>query len=108
MIKKSHLYGREFDASNQHWTPRPKDNELFLRVQENWANDRLNALGHLFLNEVYDSLGFPRSQSGAIVGWFKEPGSNPVKFEIVAEIPEEGWMLDFNVDGVMYNKLPLF
>lgn len=97
-------YSRDFDDSNKHWSPRPDFNKLFLSIQQNWANDVLNARGHIFLNEVYDSLGIPRSRTGAIVGWFKQIGSNPVEFRVVDEV-EGAMLLHFNVDGIIYDKL---
>lgn len=58
------------------WTKDAEANLTFLRGQERWATDRLRAVGHLFLNEVYDMLGIPRSSAGAIMGWVYDP-KNP-------------------------------
>lgn len=101
----STIYSRTFDASNKHWVPQVEHNLIFLKVQNNWADDLLNARGHIFLNEVYDMLGLARSKQGAIVGWFKTEGSNPVDFGI-SENEDGSIFLDFNVDGVIYDKLP--
>lgn len=100
------------------WTKDPEANLIFLRAQERWANDRLQAVGHLFLNEVYDMLGLPRSSAGATCGWVYDP-SNPdykVDFGIYnIHIPANrdfvnGWersiWLDFNVDKEpIYTKI---
>lgn len=103
----SPLYTRYFDANNKFWHTNPEYNRTFLQVQQNYANDLLVTRGHLFLNEVYDMLGLPRSKAGAVVGWFKEPNSNLVDFEFKDDT-EFSIMLDFNVDGIIYDKLPEF
>jgi hypothetical protein len=97
-------YARRFDQSNKHWMAHSDSNRIFLECQQSWANDRLRAYGHLFLNEVYDCLGLPRSTAGAMVGWYSEPGSHDVDFNITEG--ENGvFHLDFNVDGVIYHRL---
>jgi hypothetical protein len=62
-------YARFFDQLSPNFEKTPEYNLLFVHQQQQWANDRLNAYGHIFLNEVYDALGIPRSQAGQIVGW---------------------------------------
>lgn len=99
------VYARTFDAYNKHWMPQPENNRIFLLAQENYLNDRLNALGHVFLNDVYDALGFERTASGQLVGWFKDDGSHPVDFGMI-ELDNGDLLLNFNPDGVMYHKLP--
>lgn len=58
-----------FDESNPNWDKNPKFNLMFLRAQQNYLNDRLHSVGHVFMNEVYDALGFPHTQTGALIGW---------------------------------------
>ena len=86
---------------------------MFLFKQQNYANDTLKARGYLFLNEVYDMLGIPRTKAGQVVGWIydeKHPiGDNFVDFGIVdvnnersrafMNGYERSIILDFNVDG---------
>ena len=103
------LYTRTFDAYNKHFSNSQKDNEMFLVVQQNYFNDRLNARGYVFLNDVYDVLGFERTARGQLVGWVKQEGSNPIDFGI-KEIGEDdpngpAFVLSFNVDGIIYDKL---
>lgn len=100
------------------WTKDAEANLTFLRLQQRYANQRLQAVGHLFLNEVYDMLGIPRSVAGTQVGWMYDP-TNPdtkVDFGIYnIHIPANrdfvnGWersiWLDFNVDKEpIYNKI---
>jgi len=110
------VYARFFDEHNEHWTKTPEYNMLFLKCQQNYANDLLHARGHLFLNEVYDLLGIERSQAGQVVGWvLSKDGDNYVDFglyrgesEKVREFVngfERSILLDFNVDGVIYDKI---
>lgn len=106
-------FARLFDEYSTCWTKDPELNRAFVRVQQTYANDLLQSRGHIFLNEVYDSLGLPRSQEGAVVGWvLNGDGDNFVDFGLDRpgnELFAAGWersvLLDFNVDGVIYNKI---
>jgi len=104
------LYARTFDAYNKHFSNRQKDNEMFLMAQQNYFNDRLNAVGYVFLNDVYETLGFERTARGQLVGWFKEERSNPIDFGIneigADDLNGPAFTLNFNPDGVIYHKLP--
>lgn len=111
------VYARFFDESAGNWNRNPDYNRAFLDGQQNWANDLLWARGHVFLNEVYDMLGLERSKAGAVVGWLKtEDGStdNYISFGVFNESQpardfvngyEGSILLDFNVDGIIYDKL---
>lgn len=110
------IYARFFDQLNANWSKTAEYNYLFLRCHQNFANDRLNAHGHLFLNEVYDMLGVPRSKAGAMVGWvISKDGDNFVDFGIFdgtnerkrmfVNGDEHSILLDFNVDGVIYHLM---
>ncbi len=113
-------YAKCFEAGNPGWTKDPEDNLFYLRQQQNWANDLLKAKGHLFLNEVYELLGFPKTKAGNIVGWIydeKNPiGDNFVDFGIYdihkpsnrdfVNGYERSIWLDFNVDGNIWDLLP--
>ena len=106
-------YARFFDEYCAGWTKDAEYNLMFLRQQQNYANELLKSRGHLFLNEVYDMLGIDRTKAGNIVGWIydeKHPiGDNFVDFGIyVLENEkardfvngrERSILLDFNVDG---------
>ena len=112
------IYARFFDPFSTSWNKEPEYNLFFLKCQQNYANDLLRSRGHVFLNEVYDMLGIPRSKAGAVVGWvLSENGEtdNFVNFGVfdgrtdVARDFVNGLegaiLLDFNVDGVIYDKL---
>lgn len=111
-------YARLFSEGLEDWQPNPELNLIFLRVKQNYLNQRLAQRGHVFLNEVYDELGLERSSAGQMVGWvYGNPdGDNYIDFGIYDEdgnprvrdfvnLKEETILLDFNVDGVIYNLI---
>ena len=91
----------------------------FLKDQQRYANDRLQAEGFLFLNDVYEMLGFSRTKAGQYIGWIydeKNPvGDNYVDFGIYdmhndANIrfvngDEKAVLLEFNHDGNILEKM---
>ena len=110
-------YARIFDCGNPGWDDNPEFTLYFLRAAETQANNLLEAKGFLFLNEVYDQLGFERTQMGQLVGWLYDPKvvhkidfgiydiHDPEKRNFVNGV-EQSIILDFNVDGVILNKIP--
>jgi Family of unknown function (DUF6353) len=117
-IDKHSPYARFFDETTRSWSPVPEENLTYLLCQQNWANEKLRSKGHLFLNEVYDMLGIERSKAGQVVGWVIRndgKGDNYVDFGIY-ELSnkqrrlfvngyEPSILLDFNVDGVIYDLI---
>lgn len=53
-------YGVIFDETNNNWSADEDLSMLHLKCQQQYANDILQTRGHIFLNEVYKMLGFPR------------------------------------------------
>lgn len=106
-------YARFFDEGSKYWQKVPEMNLAWLRTQEAYFNQRLQAYGHVFLNEVYDALGIPRTKAGQVVGWvISEDGDNYIDFDIYnpdnanfVNGANVGILLDFNVDGVIYDKI---
>lgn len=115
-------YARFFDASCQGHTKDPEYNLMYLKHQQAYCNEMLKSRGHLFLNEVYDVLDIPRTKAGQVVGWKYYPngdnpnGDNYVDFGIydadyepsrrfVNGNGEYNILLDFNVDGVIYDAI---
>ena len=49
-------YARFFDEASPYWQKDPEYNLVFLKAQQQYANDLLRAKGRLFLNDVYDML----------------------------------------------------
>lgn len=112
-------YARFFDAASENFAKDPEYNMMFLRRQQDYANEMLKARGHLFLNEVYDLLDIPRSKAGQVVGWVYDKngntkGDNYVDFGLYRNDQgtrrfvnglEYNILLDFNVDGVIYDLI---
>ena len=109
-------YARIFDEGSRHWTKSAEYNYMFLREAEKYFNDLLAAKGHLFLNEVYDYLDIPRTSAGQVVGWLKDgDGDGRVDIGLFSKDDpqhrafingsERNIWLDFNVDGVIYDKI---
>lgn len=112
-------YARFFDPSCEDWDENPSLNMIFLTAQQQTAQRMLEKKGNLFLNEVYDLLGFERTTVGALVGWIYDPqnpnGDNYVDFGLwnqdsvatrrFVNNVENVVLLDFNVDGVIYDKI---
>ena len=63
-------YARFFDEGCPDWKKSPEYNLMFLKAKMAYANDLLKARAHIFLNEVYDMLGIPRTTIGQRVGWW--------------------------------------
>ena len=108
-----------YDSGCIGWTKDPEYNKTFLKKQQAFANQKLKTQGYLFLNDVYKMLGFKPTKAGHVVGWIydeKHPvGDNYVDFgiyDIENEATrrfmnglEQNVILDFNVDGNIYDLL---
>jgi len=107
------VYSRFFDSSCTQWSKDPYYNLMFVRQQQNYFNDLLKIRGHVFLNEVYDALGLDRTKPGSVVGWCLGNGDDYIDFGIYdidgnsrfVNGLERSVLLDFNVDGVIYDMI---
>ena len=109
-------YARLFDHTNYLWTPSGSGTASILHSIQNYCNDKLHRDGYLFLNDVYDQLGFERTEAGQQVGWFEGNGDSCVDFglfhkgnptlERLMQGKLEYVVLDFNVDGPIMHMLP--
>ncbi len=119
-------YARLFgEGVTPNWDKHPAYNLKFVKDIQKQANDTLrrrasNGLGVLFLNEVYDWLGFERIAEGQEVGWIYDMGNpqqqtfvdfgiyevNDERIESFLYGEENSIWLDFNVDGLVRNYLP--
>jgi hypothetical protein len=101
------LYARRFDFTNKHWSPNAAHNKMFLHTQQSYLNDVLAARGHVFLNDVHDALGLDRTTAGQLVGWLRGgEGDGFIDLGITEDENDPGvFLLDFNVDGLIYEKI---
>ena len=108
-------YSKFFDECSRCWKNNAEYNLMFLRGQQNLANDRLIANGYLFLNDVYDMLDIERTEEGQVVGWvYDKDRPTYVDFGIYNGVRERnrafvnGYessiLLDFNVQGIIKDK----
>lgn len=114
-------YERVFSELNPNWSEVPGINQMTIKQQQNWMNDLLNQRGYVFLNEVYHNLGFEDVPEGQVVGWLRK--ENPYSkdgyidfgvFNRQTQVAhdfvdgfEKACLLDFNVDGVIFDKINL-
>lgn len=111
-------YARIFDETNPNWEKSPEFNMMFLRSQQTYFQNVLNSRGYVFLNEVYDALGFEMTSAGALVGWMQGQEDEPTNYISFGLFDydkprtrrfingqEDALLLDFNVDGVIADLL---
>lgn len=114
--KSASPYTFLFDECNKNWSRDPGYNQMFLSSQQSYMNDLLRARGHVLLNDALDALGIERTPQGALLGWLKDgTGDGYVDFGVFEGDRHSGmrfvtgqeksiW-LDFNVDGIVYDKI---
>lgn len=110
-------YAKFFDEFSTQYSNNAERNLLVIKHAQQFANDLLYANGHVFLNEVYDSLGIERTEAGAVVGWIlgEEHGDDFVDFGMYDASSvagrrfiagqENAILLDFNVNGLISSKI---
>lgn len=118
-LNEPSVYARCFDETCLGWDRDPEYNLFFIRQRQEEANKRLRTEGYLYLNDVYEMLGFQKSKAGQIVGWVYDEecpnGDNYIDFGIydlndeqkrnfVNGLEQSIW-LDFNVDGNIYDLM---
>ena len=100
---------------NPNWDDNMDFIMQFLHFQEEYANKLLYDRGYLFLNEVFDLIGYPATKAGAVVGWYLNNGGDDrvdfgLQHNLRSEVKtffkgEKVILLDFNVDGVIFDLL---
>lgn len=106
---------RFFDENNKNWDKNPTFSMMFLRGQQNYLNDLLHTRGHVFLNEVYDALGFDHTPQGAVLGWLDGEGDDCIDFGLYDQNKDSVRrfvngvdnviLLEFNHCGVILNAI---
>lgn len=107
------MYARLFsERGSTQWCPSDSTNHMNVHLWQNWCNDLLNARGYLFLNEVYQMLGFEPVKEGQVVGWVKNNprgGDNYVDFHAtdvwISDYGDRAILIDPNVDGVVWDLI---
>ena len=104
---------------NPGWTKDPELNLMYLKRQQAYATEKLRQDGILFLNDVYEMLGFNKTSYGQYIGWIYDEqnpvGDNFVDFGIydihnkqkIAFVngDENAILLEFNHDGYILKKM---
>jgi hypothetical protein len=110
------IYARRFErqdfstnSGSTQWDPNLEYDQTFIRCQEQSLNNQLMRDGHLFLNDVYSALGFPKTDYGQYVGWYydlRNPiGDNQLIIGMTTQWKNYNGkvlpsiLLDFNPDG---------
>lgn len=115
-------YAKFFDETSRYYERNPQYNMMFLTGRQQYLNDKLRAQGYLFLNDVYQELGFEPTKAGQVVGWIYDPASdghgdnyvdlgiysvNRKKNQDFIDGYEPSVILDFNVAGNILNRVVL-
>lgn len=111
-------YARIIDENASVWDPSDDITELNIHAQLNYMNDILRTRGYVFLSDVYDALGIPRTPASQVVGWLwkKGEGDHYISFGDIEGHRIQFWddsrrrtvanyLLDFNVDGEIVNEI---
>jgi len=113
-------FTRFFDESNPNFTKDASYNKWWLGKQQEYLNQRLRGQGYLLLNDVLDTLGYKTCREGCVYGWIWDPDGVEWQVDLgMRDIHrpnvqnfingyEPVLLLDFNVQGLIYNDLPKF
>ena len=117
-------FHRIFDDCNcpHSWRSNLEENRFFLECQQRALNDRLKYTGRVFLNDVYDALGFSYLPIGQFVGWVADDiegakdgyidfgidyaylRSEIARAQAEGRNPEPSIWLNFNCDGEVWSN----
>lgn len=102
-----------FDELSDYYQKDAEYNKMFLLRQQAWFNEKLKTNGYVYMNEVLEGIGLPRTKAGQVVGWVYDEenpvGDNYIDFNMFdANDPnkrefmnghERAIWIDLNVDG---------
>lgn len=118
-VAEASQYARYIRKGDRNWYNDEENMRLFINGQMSYLNDILHAKAYgsginiMTLNEVYRSLALEESVAGMVVGWLYDV-KNPIGDNYIdischkVNIPdgdggyEEAYLLDFNVDGNVF------
>ena len=108
---KCNPYSRFFDELNPAWRDDPEYNKMWLLGKQNFLDQKLQQNGHIFLNDMYDELGYPPTDAGRVMGIIRDNPdgtTNHVDFGIFnvhdaasrwfVNGLEPIFLIDFNID----------
>lgn len=79
-VKEDHEWNVIFDCGNTCWERDAVMNFDFLMLQQDYLNEKLKRQGYLFLNDVYQLLGYTtamlgehKARASRILGWIYNP-----------------------------------
>lgn len=114
-------YVKLFDECNStEWRKSRGFNLDFIQNQEAYFNRKLRLQGHVFLNDVYEALGFGYEPIGQFTGWILGgDGDDQIVFDVEETYdweelesakeekrnPEPSFWVTFNVDGEIWDKI---
>lgn len=93
-------YSVVFDSSHNDWSDNKQNNLVYFQGKQDLANELNQTKGHILLNEVFDILGFPRTNIGSQVGWLYTD-------EIIFRIRDcrTYYIINFEVTGYVFDKI---
>ena len=100
-------------TGSTQWCKVHEYNLAMLSAKERFFNDMLVARGFVTMNDVYDDLGFPRTEAGMISGWrYKsDRGDGYISFQPKGIDGNwaygkdgDGIVLEFNIDGCIFDS----
>lgn len=117
-------FHRIFDECNcpHEWRDNLEENRFFLECQQKALNNKLKYTGRIFLNEVYEALGFSYLPIGQFVGWVSDDVEGAkdgyidfgidyaylreeiAKAQSEGRNPEPSIWLNFNCDGEVWTN----
>lgn len=112
-------FSRCFDDTNPCWKRDAQYNAVFLKQMMSQMTDKLRADRVLCLNDVYETLGFDKTQAGFEYGWVCMPGHETEAYvdfgiydmdkesvrEFIYGHNNSVW-LDFNCKKIIWNETP--
>lgn len=116
------VYNGIFDEYSDRWQRYWNAEQVlnYLKQKQNELNDKLAIRKHLFVNEVYDALGFERTPQGQVTGWIITKYNPDSKVSLgIDEMPEDELRqilsthrnedirvkIRLNPDGLIYNLI---
>ena len=99
------------------WTPRQFLDYIAQKLHE--CQDKFNIQGYLFVNDVLEIFGMPKTAEGQVLGWVKRRGKTTIISVGYDEMPDEEirrilsipansdlrFRLSMNPDGIVYNLI---